>query len=136
MSRNLTMSTAGGRIICKQCQAMSKRTRLQCKAPAIKGKNVCRTYGGLSTGPKTEQGRQRCAAAKTIDGKDTRGKRAQNAIASAKLNYLRDLGNLLGVFTGNTGWPGRKPNAYRPPMNPDPEELVRLIERLGVGNGE
>jgi len=109
---------------------MSKRTRLQCKAPAIKGKNVCRTHGGLSTGPKTEQGRQRCAEARTIHGKDTRAKRAQNAAASAKLNYLRDLGNLLGMFTGKTGWPGRKPNAYRPPVNPDPLELVRLIEAL------
>jgi len=130
MSTNLTMSTAGGRIICKQCQAMSKRSRLVCKAPAIKGKNVCRTHGGLSTGPKTEEGRQRCAEAKTIHGKDTRAKRAQNAAASAKLNYLRDLGNLLGMFTGKTGWPGRKPNAYRPPVNPDPLELVRLIEAL------
>ena len=79
---------------------------------------------------KTEQGRQRCAEAKTVHGKDTRAKRAQNAAASAKLNYLRDLGNLLGMFTGKTGWLGRKPNAYRPPVNPDPLELVGLIEEL------
>jgi len=125
------MSTAGGRIVCKQCQAMSKRTRLQCQAPAVSGKNVCRTHGGLSTGPKTSEGRQRCAEAKTIHGNDTRAKRAQNAAASAKLNYLRDLGNLLGMFTGKTGWPGRKPNAYRPPTNPDPAELIHLIERVG-----
>jgi hypothetical protein len=128
--KSLTMLTAGGRITCRQCQAMNKRTRLQCRAPAISGKNVCRTHGGLSTGPRTLEGRQRCAEAKTVHGKDTRAKRAQNAVASAKLNYLRDLGNLLGMFTGKTGWPGRKPNAYRPPANPDPLELVRLIEAL------
>ena len=134
MSTNLTISTAGGRITCKQCQAKSRRTQQKCTAPAIKGKNVCRTHGGLSTGPKTPEGRQRCAEAKTIHGKDTRAKRAQNAAASAKLNYLRDLGNLLGMFTGKTGWPGRKPNAYRPPVNPDPLELVRRIEELEKRN--
>ena len=105
--KSLAMLTAGGRITCRQCQAKSRRTQLQCQAPAIKGKNVCRTHGGRSTGPKTPEGRQRCAEAKTVHGKDTRAKRAQNAAASAKLNYLRDLGNLLGMFTGKTGWPGR-----------------------------
>jgi len=84
----------------------------------------------LSTGPKTEQGRKRCAEAKTVHGEDTRVKRAQNSAASAKLNYLRDLGNLLGLFTGKTGWPGRKPKTYRPPVNPNPLELVRLIDAL------
>jgi len=128
--KSLTMLTAGGRITCRQCQAMSKRTRYQCMAPAVKGKNVCRTHGGLSTGPRTLEGRQRCAEARTIDGRQTRAKRAQNAAAAAKLNYLRDLGNLLGMFSGKTGWPGRKPNAYRPPVHPDPLELVRLIEAL------
>lgn len=128
--KSLTMLAAGGRITCRQCQAMSKRTWLQCRAPAISGKNVCRTHGGLSTGPRTPEGRQRCAEVKTIHGKSTRAKRAQNAAAAAKLNYLRDLGNLLGMFSGKTGWPGRKPNAYRPPVHPDPLELVRLIEAL------
>jgi len=63
-------------------------------------------------------------------GKSTRAKHAQNAAASAKLNYLRDLGNLLGMFTGKTGWPGRKLTIYLPPAKPDPLELVRLIEEL------
>jgi len=134
--KSLTMQTAGGRIICKQCQAMSKRTKLQCFAPAMKGKNVCRTHGGLSNGPKTPEGRNRCAVAKTIHGNDTRAKRAQNAVASAKLNYLRDLGNLLRMFTGKTGWPGRKPKAYGPPANSDPLELVRIIEELCGGRHE
>ena len=109
MVGNLVMTTAGGRIACRQCQAKSKRTRLQCKAPAVKGKNVCRTHGGLSTGPKTEQGRQRCAEAKTIHGKDTRAKRAQNAASATKLLLLRDLGLRIGLFgLEPTGWPGTK----------------------------
>lgn len=48
--------TAGGKIRCMRCQAMSKRTRLQCGAAAMKGKRVCYTHGGKSTGPKTTAG--------------------------------------------------------------------------------
>lgn len=46
-------------VITSQCQANSKRTGKQCGNYAIKGKRVCKFHGGLSTGPKTEQGRQR-----------------------------------------------------------------------------
>jgi len=111
MSTNLTMSTAGGRITCKQCQATSKRTRLQCKAPAVKGKNVCRTHGGLSTGPKTEQGRQRCAEAKIVHGRETRKKRAERSRKSAELHELVNLGNAIGLFTGKVALRGRPPKA-------------------------
>jgi hypothetical protein len=45
--------TAGGRIRCTQCTAQSKRTKVQCRAPATKGKKVCKFHGGSSTGPKT-----------------------------------------------------------------------------------
>ncbi|CAM8635441.1 hypothetical protein MCEMIE11_00791 [Burkholderiales bacterium] len=109
MSTNLTMSTAGGRIICKQCQAESRRTQQQCKAPAIKGKNVCRSHGGSSTGPKTEQGRQRCAEAKTIHGEETRAKRAERSRKSAEFYQLVALGNSIGLFNGKVALKGRPP---------------------------
>ncbi|MEE2608933.1 MAG: HGGxSTG domain-containing protein [Pseudomonadota bacterium] len=54
-------TTLGGRIECTQCNALSKRTRQRCKAPAIKGKTKCRFHGGRSTGPKTKAGRARLA---------------------------------------------------------------------------
>jgi hypothetical protein len=41
----------------------------------MRGKRVCRVHGGKSTGPRSEQGRERCAAAKTIHGWETRQKR-------------------------------------------------------------
>ena len=110
---NLTMLTAGGQIICKQCQATSKRTRVQCKAPAIKGKNVCRTHGGLSTGPKTEQGRQRCAEAKTVHGNETRAKRAERSRKSAEFYQLVALGNSIGLFNGKVTLRGRPPKVGR-----------------------
>ena len=42
MQKQTWLLTAGNKIHCRRCQAMSKRTRLQCGAPAMSGKNVCR----------------------------------------------------------------------------------------------
>ena len=41
----------------------------------MRGKSVCRAHGAASTGPQTEQGRKRCAVAKTVHGWETRSKR-------------------------------------------------------------
>ena len=60
----------------------------------MNGKQVCRTHGGASTGPKTKAGRARCAAAKTIHGRETRAKRKVRAI---KLKELRELEVVMKV---------------------------------------
>ena len=62
-----------------RCQAQSKRSKQQCRKAAIKGKKVCRLHGGLSTGPRTSEGRKRCAAAKTVHGWETRELRNKRA---------------------------------------------------------
>ena len=80
--------TLGGRIRCPRCQAKSKRTKRQCRSPAIRGKRVCRIHGGKSTGPKTEQGRNLCGAAKTLHGRETCAIRAKRQQALAKLKLL------------------------------------------------
>ena len=108
MSNNFTFRTAGGRIRCLQCQAKSKRTKQQCRAPAAKGKTKCRFHGGASIGPKTQQGRQRCAKAKTIHGNETRKARTERADAVRQLRTLEDLGYALGIMSGPRT-PGRKP---------------------------
>jgi hypothetical protein len=100
MSNNFTFVTAGGRIRCLQCQAKSKRTKQQCRAPAAKGKTKCRFHGGASSGPKTAEGRQRCAEAKTIHGNETRQARSDRATAMRRLRALEDLGHLLGIMQG------------------------------------
>lgn len=131
MSKSLTMLTLGGRVQCKQCQATAKHSRVRCKKAALRGKNVCRTHGGRSTGPKTELGRAKCAEVRTIDGTKTRAKRKQNAISATKLLLLRDLGVKLGMFGKQpTGWPGRRPRGYLLTETMSAEELVMLIERL------
>ena len=103
-----TLTTLGGRVICQRCQAKSKRTKLQCAAPALIGKRVCKTHGGRSTGPKSEAGRQRCAEAKTIHGRETREARTERSLASARLAVLEAVGHTLG-FMGGTRTRGRKP---------------------------
>ena len=104
-----TLKTLGGRVICQRCQAKSKRTKLQCAAPALKGKRVCKTHGGRSTGPKTEAGRQRSSKAKTIHGRETREVRTERSLASARLAVLEAVGHRLGFMNG-TRTRGRKPN--------------------------
>lgn len=103
------LKTIGGRITCLQCNAKSKRTGIQCRAPATKGKTKCRFHGGASTGPKTEQGRQRCAEAKTIHGNETRKARTERAAAMRQLRALEDLGHALGIMHGGK-IRGRKPS--------------------------
>ena len=72
-----------------RCQAKSKRSGLQCQKAAMQGKRVCRSHGGASTGPKTIAGRQRCAAAKTVHGRETR------AIRAARDVKLREMEQTL-----------------------------------------
>jgi len=119
------LKTLGGRVTCQRCQAKSKRTKLQCSAPALQGKRVCKTHGGRSTGPKTEAGRQRCAEAKSIHGRDTREARTERSLASARLAVLEAVGQKLG-FMGGTKTRGIKPHK----MNQVLLELQDAVCRL------
>jgi len=74
----------------------------------VEGKCVCSRHGGLSTGPRTPEGRARCAAAKTVHGHETRAKRAERQLASARLHFLEGLMLQLGMIDGPRTR-GRKP---------------------------
>jgi hypothetical protein len=75
-----------------RCRAKSKRSGDQCRKPAMRGKAVCRTHGGASTGPKTPQGRKLCAEARTIHGREGRATRERRA---EKLKELREIEKLM-----------------------------------------
>ena len=90
------LNTAGGKIRCPRCQAMSKRTGEQCGAPAMRGKTKCAYHGGKSTGPKTEPGRQRIVAALTKNGRESRAQRERRALK------LRELKELFQIYLRNT----------------------------------
>ena len=79
--------------IVPRCQAQSKRSKQQCRKASMTGKNVCRVHGGVSTGPRTEQGRKRCAAAKTVHGWETRKLRNKRA------DKFREMKKLMKLLT-------------------------------------
>ncbi len=95
-----TFLTLGGRVTCTQCQARSKRTKQQCRSPAVAGKTKCRIHGGRSTGPKTAAGKARIAAANTVHGRETREARADRRVKLAELQELEALGRELGLIGG------------------------------------
>jgi len=125
MSTNITFRTAGGRILCTQCQATAKSTRQQCRRPATKGKRVCKLHGGHSTGPKTPEGRQRCAEARLVHGQETTSIRKERRLASARLAVLEMAGHALGFMQG-TRTPGRKP-ALMGEVEPELNQVVRAV---------
>jgi hypothetical protein len=75
----------------------------------MKGKAVCLTHGGRSTGPKTEAGRLSSAKAKTIHGRETRQVRTERCLASARLAVLEAIGFSIGLMSGSRT-SGRPPN--------------------------
>ena len=117
--------TLGGRVTCERCQAHSKRTGQQCRAPAISGKSKCRFHGGKSTGPKTPEGRQRCSQARTTHGQQTTSMRIERSLASARLAILEEIGHGLKMMTGPRTR-GRKPDR----MGEAYPELQALYQRL------
>ena len=90
-------TTLGGRVTCTQCNALSKRTRLRCQAPAIKGKTKCKFYGGRSRGSITTAGRARQIEANTVHGRETRAIREERSAKMAELYKLEMLGRELSL---------------------------------------
>lgn len=82
---------AGGRIHALRYQALSKRSKQQCKKAASNGKRVCIFHGGKSTGPVTYSGKQRCRMAKTIHRRETRSIRSKRAQKLAEMKFYFGL---------------------------------------------
>lgn len=103
-------------IPCRRCNATSKRTKLQCGAPAMRGKVKCRIHGGKSTGFRTEEGKQRIIAANLKHGDYTKAKRQEHKETSTELFQLEDAMHVLGMTT-SPRLRGRRPNEYKPFKN-------------------
>jgi hypothetical protein len=74
----------------------------------MKSRAVCHGHSELPKGPRTPEGRERCAEAKTIHGFETRQARTERALGMRRLRELEDLGHLLRILWG-ARTPGRKP---------------------------
>lgn len=87
-----------GRADAPRCQAKSKRSGEQCRKAAVRGKAVCKIHGGASTGPTTAAGRQRCAEARTVHGRERREARRVRAEKLRELRQLEGVMAELGMF--------------------------------------
>jgi hypothetical protein len=100
--------TLGRKVFCKQCQAVSARTNQRCRCPAVRGMGLCANHRPSGRGPLSEEGRRRCAAAKTIHGNDTRLARKEYSFQLRKLYVLELQARKAGLLKGPKS-PGRKP---------------------------
>ena len=104
--------TARGKITCPRCQASSKRTKLQCGRPALKGKRVCNFHGGKSTGQKTEAGKERSRQAHIKSGEYTNEYKQNQNRALLNLAYIHDL--MIALKMSNAPKPrGPHPKGYK-----------------------
>ena len=73
-------------------QRCGAKTRLgtACQRPANKKNGRCRLHGGASTGPRTEQGRAKIAAANTTTGQHTKAMIAKRRKDAKIAKRLRD----------------------------------------------
>jgi hypothetical protein len=129
MFKPVTLSTAGGRIRCPQCQAKAKTTQQQCCRPAVRGRQVCRLHGGGSTGPKTPEGRLRCAQARLIHGRETTAARTERSLAAARMAVLEEAGFALGLLAGPRT---RGPKPHRvDAVEPELQKILRVRAKHG-----
>lgn len=108
--------TAGGRITCLRCSAMSKRTKVQCAKPALKASRTqkCGHHGGgPSSGKQSPEGRARIGAAHRVHGDQTNERRVERSQASLRLAQLEDALHALAMTTASRTR-GRKPSGYWP----------------------
>ena len=94
---------------CIRCAAVFKATGLTCTATTQVGRRTCLRHGGASTGPRTIEGRRKCAAARTIHGGDTIAMRQERSLGSARLAVLELIGFAIGLMTGGRTR-GRRPD--------------------------
>ena len=115
--KNITsmLATAGGKIKCLRCTAMSKRSGEQCKKPALKTSRTqkCDFHGGRSTGPKTAEGKARQRAAVLKTGNYTKEAMEDRARSVRVLAGLEDAMYVLNM-TSMPRTRGRKPLGYVP----------------------
>ena len=125
----LMLITAGGRIKCRRCTAKSSHTKEQCKRPASKVSKTskCSRHGGLSTGPRSKEGKDRIRAAHLKHGEETLEAKAERSAKSLMFRYLTDLGNHCNLFYKQLKTRGRLPLGYTQLNLSDPEQLALAI---------
>ena len=97
---------------CNRCAAVFKATGKRCTATTLVGRRTCLRHGGASTGPRTEAGKRKCAAVRTVHGQDTIAMRQERSLGSARLAVFESIGFAIGLLRG-TKTRGRRPDRMR-----------------------
>ncbi len=92
-----------------RCAAVFKATGQRCTATSLEGRRTCLRHGGASTGPRTIEGRRKCAVARTVHGWDTIEMRQERSLGSARLAVLETVGFSIGLMSGGRTR-GRRPD--------------------------
>ena len=100
--------TLGRRVKCNPCQAIATKTGHRCRCPAVRGTTLCANHRLGGRGPLSEEGRRRCALARTKTGNDTREARKRHSQKLLELYEIEVLGLKLGLISGPKT-AGRKP---------------------------
>lgn len=118
--------TAGGRISCKRCLAVSVRTKAQCLKPALKNSKTqkCQFHGGRSHTPEVLA---RISRAVTKHAQTTKQAKEQYRLDSALLRALEDALLVLALAHGPRTR-GRKPRGYKPVRTQ--ADLIRLFKEM------
>jgi len=91
------------------------------------GKAVCGHRGGLSSGPRSKEGKDRIRAAHLKHGEETLEAKAERNEKNVMFRYLTDLGNHCDMFYKQIKTRGRPPSGYTQLDLTDPEQLALAI---------
>ena len=106
----------------KQCQVMTKRTKVRCKNLAAYGCKACRMHGAH----KSKNVLRGAIHPQYINGKRTKEAETEHRRAAIALLTLQDIGDSIGMFNSHIA-KGRKPVGYiKYDMN-DPVQLAHAI---------
>ena len=94
---------------CNRCAAIFKATGQRCTAIAVSGRRTCLRHGGASTGPRTDAGKRKCGAVRTVHGWETTAMRQERSLGSARVAVLESIGFAIGLLKG-TKTRGRRPD--------------------------
>ena len=126
------LETAGGKVLCRRCTALSKRTGEQCKKPALRASRTgkCEFHGGRSRGARTSAGKARSAAANLRTGEYSKAAIDKADRSRALIRVLEDAAHVLGLVPQDTPRTrGRKPKLYIAVVSP--EYVLPAIVELG-----
>lgn len=111
----------------KRCAAIFKATGQRCTAITVYGRRTCLRHGGASTGPRTIEGKRKCAAVRTVHGWETTAMRQERSLGSARVAVLESIGFATGLLQG-TKTRGRRPNQ----MDKAFPELQTMFQRIVI----